>query len=156
MKRIFFIIIFILTSSFANQAFDYEYKRFKGWYKTKTANEVAKYIFERAEKGLFNKLDLKTPYSYNYNYKDNKFIFKMKVDENKKYTTTEFRNAVEKLVCQEPLLSAAIYTELKMEFSLWNPYINFTHYKFGLNKNSEPLCIGHRKNIKKVDTYWNK
>lgn len=156
MKKIFFIIIFAYNSLFANQEFNFEYEQFKKWYSTQTTNEVAKYIFERAEKGLFKKLDLKEKYNYNYGYKGNEFYLKLKVNENSKYSTTEFRNAIEKLVCQEPLLSAAIYTQLKMKFSIWNPYINFTHYKFGLNKNSEPLCIGHRKNIKKVDKYWNK
>lgn len=156
MKRIFFIITFILTSSFANQEFDYEYDKFKKWYSTKTANEVAKYIFQRAKKGLFNKLDLKTQYSYNYNYHDNKFNFKLKVSENSKIKPENFKYAIEKLICQEPLLSAAIYTKLKMEFSIYNPYIDFTYYKFGTNINSEPLCIEHRKNIKKVDKYWNK
>ncbi|MDA3054319.1 MULTISPECIES: hypothetical protein [unclassified Campylobacter] len=154
MKKILFLFIFTLTLSSANQAFDYEYSKFKAWYQNKSAYEIGKYIFERAENGLFNKLKLKDKFSYNYGYKGNKFYFKLKVDDKKKFSTAEFRNAVERLICQEPLLSAAIYTELKMEFSIYNPYIDFTHYKFGLNKNTEPLCIEHRQNIKQVDKYW--
>lgn len=156
MKKILFTIFITITTILANQEFDFEYNQFKKWYSTKTTNEVAKYIYERAQDGLFNKLDLNGQYSYNYGYENNKFYFKLKVSENSKIKPDEFRTAIEKLVCQEPLLSAAIYTQLKMEFSIWNPYIDFTHYKFGLNRNSEPLCITHRKNIKYVNRYWNK
>lgn len=148
MKKLFLILIFV-SAIFADEEFNQKFEQYRNYYNGKNPNFIANYIFKREQnEHLFNRLDMKGTYSYNYGTKGNVFYLKLKVKENEIKRINEFKNAVEKLICQEPILSAAILTKMRLEFSVWNPYIDFYHYKFGYSQNSQPNCIYYRSLIK--------
>ena len=154
MKKLLLIVV-LANFVNANQEFDYEYNLFKKWYQSQSGQQVAEYIYEQIDKRkIFNNMELKKEYRYNYGREKNLFYLKLKVRDNNDISISKFKNEVERIICQEPFLSAALYTKEMIEFSVWNPQSDFYHYKFGYSENSQPNCIDHRNKIKKVYRYF--
>ena len=154
MKKLLLIVI-LANFMNANQEFDYEYNLFKKWYQAQSGQQVAEYVYEQVDKRkIFNHMELEKEYRYNYEQKNNVFYLKLKVGDSNNISISKFKNEVERIICQEPFLSAALYTKARLEFSVWNPQSDFYHYKFGYSENSQPNCIDHRNRIKEVYRYF--
>ena len=95
MKKLLLIVV-LANFVNANQEFDYEYNLFKKWYQSQSGQQVAEYIYEQIDKRkIFNNMELKKEYRYNYGREKNLFYLKLKVRDNNDISISKFKNEVE-------------------------------------------------------------